>query len=424
MMRQPYSIAIAMRYLRARSKNTFISFISAVSMLGIALSVSVLIVVMAVVNGFESELEQRILSVVPDAMLYGLGAADTRAPLNDWQGLRDEALKNEDIVAAAPFVEGAGMAQAGDELLQVRVRGVDVELERRITSLSEQIVDGSFEGLADSWSIVIGRALADELGIGVGEQLRLRVPEFRRTLAGAFNTYRDFTVVGVFDVGMSEFDRGLVLINFNDATRLYRTRGLASGLSLTVDDIYSAGRILVDFGTPMTRVFNEGYVPETWDRRYRNIFESITLTKLILFVILSLVMAIAVFNIVSTLVMVVREKRGDIAILRSIGSSPREILNIFVAQGTTIGVIGVLAGLVLGLILVVSLGTVVGWIEAAFAVDLLSADIYPIGDLPVDARIGEIAQICVLALVMSVLATIYPALRAAWQPPAEALRNE
>jgi lipoprotein-releasing system permease protein len=413
-----------MRYLKARSTNAFISFISAVSMLGIALSVAVLIIVMAVVNGFESELERRILSVVPDGMLYGYGAANSRAPLSDWQGLRSEALKRPDVLAAAPFVEGAGMAQVGDELLQVRVRGVDVELEREITSLSERIVEGSFDGLADDWSIVIGSSLAESLAVGQGDEVRLRVPEFRFTLAGAVNTYRDFTVAGIFDVGMAEFDRGLVLINFDDATKLYRTRGLASGISLKVDNVYDADLILQDFGRPMTSVFNEGYLPESWSYRYQNIFQSITLTKQILFIALSLVMAIAVFNIVSTLVMVVREKRGDIAILRSIGAAPREILSVFVTQGSTIGLIGALGGLVLGLILVASLGPVVGWIEGAFAVDLLSEDVYPIGDLPVEVRAAEIAQICLLALVMSALATIYPALRAARQPPAEALRNE
>jgi len=215
-----------------------------------------------------------------------------------------------------------------------------------------------------------------------------------------------------------------VLIGFDRATRLYGTRGLASGISLKVDNIYNAEAILRDFGSQMVDQMNESYLPEPWMYRYENIFRSITLTKQILFIALSLVLAIAAFNIVSTLFMVVREKRGDIAILRTLGASPRSILGIFMAQGSTIGIVGAVAGLLLGLILVASLGTVVGWIESLFAIDLLSEDVYPIGDLPAEARPFEIAQICLLALLLSVLATIYPALRAARQAPAEALRNE
>jgi lipoprotein-releasing system permease protein len=223
---------------------------------------------------------------------------------------------------------------------------------------------------------------------------------------------------------MGEFDRGLVLVGFADAATLFRTRGQASGISLRGNDVYEAQSMVRSFANAASARFDMGLSYEDWSFRHANVFRSIALTKPMLFIMLSLVIAIAAFNIVSTLFMVVREKRGDIAILRSIGSAPQHILGIFVVQGTSIGLIGVAGGLALGLLLVACLGTIVGWVERAFAIDLLSADVYLIGELPTEARPGEIAAICALALALAVLATLYPAWRAARQPPAEALRNE
>jgi lipoprotein-releasing system permease protein len=423
MIRQPYPASIALRYLRARKQSTFISFISAVSMLGIALSVAVLIIVMAVINGFESELERRILSIVPDATLSGWEQGH-RATISDWQGLRALALARDDVLAAAPYVEGAGLAAAGEHLSQVAVRGIEPALEPGVSNLGEHMISGSLDELADGWTIVIGKGLADLLDVGLGGQVYLHVPEVNVSLAGARPTYRVFTVVGIFEVGLAEFDRGLVLIGLDQAMRLYRMHGRATGISLKVDDVYAAESIVWDFGNEVLGRFDSNYLPEDWSYRHSNIFRSIELTRPLLFIVLSLVMAIAAFNIVSTLFMVVREKRGDIAILRSIGSRPRSILGIFVVQGSSIGVMGVLAGLALGLLLVASLGTIVAGIESWFAIDLLDPDVYLIGELPTEARVGEIVRICGLAFSLAVLATLYPAYRAARQAPAEALRNE
>lgn len=423
MIRQPYSLAIALRYLRARSSSAFISFISAVSMFGIALSVGVLIIVMAVVNGFESELERRVLSVVPDGRLSG-HANGGAAPLGDWQALREVALARDDILAAAPFVEGAAIATAGEGLAQLIVRGVDPAMEAGVSNIAASLVDGSFTSLEDDWRIVIGRDLAELLAVGVGDEVRLHTTEVRRTLVGARNTFSVFSVGGIFDTGLAEFDRGLVYISFDNADALYRMRGRASGLSLRVTDRYEVRDIIWDYGSELLDRFGGEYQPDYWTRRHANVFRSIELTRPMLFIVLSLVMAIAAFNIVSTLFMVVREKRGDIAILRTLGSSPRNILNIFLLQGSSIGFIGMLGGLALGLALVLCLGTVVGWIESWFAIDLLAADVYLIGELPTEARAGEILQICALAFGLSVLATIWPAWRAARQAPADALRNE
>ena len=429
MIRQPYFVSIALRYLRARRQSAFISFISAVSMLGVALAVGVLIIVMAVVNGFESELERRILSVSPDAWVYGY-ANGSLANLEDWQALRSAALERDDIEAAVPFVEGQGLLRVGDTLKGVTVRGVDAASEARVSSLGERFVEGSLAGIGDAdsvhgrWTIALGRTLAEELGVGVGDEIRLHTPEIRVTMAGLWNTYKVMTVGAIFDVGMAEYDQKLVLIGFDEAAALFRTRGKASGISLRVDDIYEAKTIVSDFANAAADRFSSRFASEDWSGRFYNIFRSIELTKPMLFIMLSLVVAIAAFNIVSTLFMVVREKRGDIAILRSIGSAPRHILGIFITQGSSIGLIGIAGGLALGLALVASLQTIVGWIESAFGIDLLSADVYPIGDLPIEARPAEIAGICALAFGLAVLATLLPAWRASRLPPAEALRNE
>ena len=423
MMRQPYSVSIAMRYLRARAHTAFISFISAVSMLGIALAVAVLIVVMAVINGFETELERRILSVSPDARLFGYDGRG-EAPVDDWQALREAALARDDIEAAAPFVEGPGMVFVDDDVLGVTVRGVDPALDSGVSSIYEHIVSGDYRALAENDAIVIGSGLAEALGVAVGDEVIVVLPEARSRGGAVMGRLKAFDVAGIFDVGMQEFDRGLVLVSFDIAMKLYRTNGQASGISLRVDDVYQAKSIVADYGRSMLNRFGGSYIPEDWSFRHQNIFRSIELTKPMLFIMLSLVIVIAAFNIVSTLFMVVREKRGDIAILRSIGSTPRDILNVFIVQGSSIGFIGMLGGLLLGLALVASLGTVVGWVESWFAIDLLAADVYLIGDLPTEARFPEIARICLFAFGLAILATLYPAFRASRQLPAEALRHE
>lgn len=424
MIRQPYTAAIAMRYLRSGNRNAFISFISAVSMLGIALSVAVLIVVMSVINGFESELERRILSMVPNAMLYGYQDG-FEAPVEDWPLLRSRALERADVLAAAPFVDGNALLSANGNSNLVRVRGIDPALEQTVTSIDSTVTEGSLDALADGWNIALGRTLAEELGVAPGDSVTVHTPNVRVTLVGAVQDSSEFTVTAILDVGMEEFDRGLALLGFDKATRLYRMGGRASGISIKVDEVYAARRIVNEFGTALlAEGIGDNYIPEDWAYRHSNIFRSIELTRPVLFIVLSLVMAIAAFNIVSTLFMVVREKRGDIAILRSIGSAPRNILNIFFVQGSAIGLIGTLAGLVLGLALAASLGTIVGWVESLFAIDLLSAEVYMIGDLPTEPRMGEVVRICLMAFVLAVVAALYPAIRAARQAPAEILRHE
>ena len=415
-MRQPYQLSIAMRYLRARSRDSFISFISLVSMVGIGLAVAVLMVVLSVMNGFEHELQQRILAMVSHATLTGLDV-----PLDDWQAVREHALAEPGVVGAAPFVEGRGMVVSGEQFAGIGIRGILPELEGDVSELGNLMVAGELSALESrGYGIVIGRSLAELLGIGVGDKLVLLLAKARVTPAGMSPRARAFTVTGVFDAGMYEYDRGLGFIHMEDAARLFQTQGKATSLSLRVADIFAAGQTVNDIAIDL----GGGFYISDWSRQHTNVFRSIAITKSIMFVLLSMVIAVAAFNIVSTLVMVVREKRGDIAILRTFGASPGGIMSIFATQGTAIGLLGTLSGVALGLLTMRYLDAVVGFIESTFGMDLLAEDVYFIADLPTQARFGEIAQICVLALLLAVAATIYPALRAAREPPAEALRYE
>lgn len=415
-MRQPYELFTALRYLRARSKNGFISFISLVSMIGIGLAVAVLIVVLSVMNGFERELQQRILGVVSHASLIGY-----EAPLEDWRGLRERVLEHAAVTHAAPFVEGQGMLSHGENIAGVNVRGIEPVLEEQVSTIGAMLRAGRLDALSvGEYRIAIGVSLAEELGVEIGDSIILVIAQGRVTPVGLMPRYRSFEVAAIFEAGMYEYDRGLAYINLEDAERLFRTNGRATGIRLTVNDMINAGSIARTLAIEL----GGGFYIEDWTRQHSNFFRSIQLTKSIMFVILSMIIAVAVFNIVSTLVMVVREKRGDIAIFRTFGATSRSILTMFAAQGTLIGALGTGLGLVLGVAIATQLGAIVGFLEAALGVDLLAADVYFISDLPTDVRPGEVSRICLLALSLAVAATLYPAINASRQAPAEALRHE
>ena len=387
-------------------------------MLGIGIAVAVLIVVLSVFNGFEAELQSRVLGMASDATITGL-----EGTVEDWPSLREQALARGDIVGVAPFVEGQALAMVdgGERLAGVGVRGVDPVLERSVSDIESMLVAGRLDALApDDYGIVIGAALAETLGVGLDDKLLLVLAQGIVTPVGIQPRTRSFTVVGVFDAGMYEYDRGLAFIHLDVAARLFGTRGRASGLRLAVTDVFSAGTTAME----AARALGGGYYVSDWMRQHGNSFRSIQLTKAIFFVILSLVIAVAAFNIVSTLVMVVRDKRGDIAILRSIGATPRSVLAIFAAQGTLIGLVGIGFGVLLGLAVVAALEPAVQAIETFFDIDLISQEAYFISDLPTEARLVEVAQIALLTLGIAIAATLYPALSASRQPPAEALRYE
>jgi lipoprotein-releasing system permease protein len=419
-MRQPYELSIAARYLRTRSSVSFISFISAVSMVGIALAVAVLIVVLSVMNGFEHELQRRIIGMVSEASVAGVDG-----PLEDWVLMRERVLALGDVEAAAPYVEGQAMAVVGEELAGVTVRGIDPALEASVSTIGAVMTRGSVESLTDgSFSVVIGSQLAAALGIDVGDELKLVLAEARVTIVGLVPRNRDFTVTGVFDAGMYEYDRGLVFTSFDDAALLFRTGGRATGLRLAVTELYEARAVAENVARSLYNEFGENLYYPDWTQQHYTFFRSIQLQKQMMFVILSLVIAVAAFNIVSTLMMVVRDKRGDIAILRSFGAARGSIMTLFASQGTFIGVVGTALGVLLALLISWQLGNFVSVLQGWLGVDLLSAEVYYLNELPTQVRPLEVLQIGALALGLAVAATFYPALAAARQPPAEALRYE
>jgi lipoprotein-releasing system permease protein len=415
-MNRSWQWFVGARYLRARTHNRFVSFISSISILGVALGVAVLIVVLSVMNGFETELRTRILSMTSHASLEGFGGG-----VAAWQEIRGRVEGDPDVRAAAPYIQGEAMLLQGEEVSGAIVRGIVPMEERRVSGLADKLVSGALEDLAPgAWNIVLGSALARELQVEVGDRVVLAISQGTVTPAGLVPRLRRFTVSGIFTAGMYEFDRGLAFIHLEDAARLWRTEGRVTGLRLALDDMFLAPevarRVAVELGG--------GYYVSDWTRQHVNFFRSIQLSKQMMFTILLLVVAVAAFNIVSTLVMVVKDKQGDIAILRTLGASPRSIMVVFMVQGTLIGVAGTLAGLGLGALLALNIEQFVHGLEAVLGVTFLAPDVYFISDLPAELRAGDLLRICGTALALAVLSTLYPAWRAARSQPAEALRHE
>jgi lipoprotein-releasing system permease protein len=407
---------VGTRYLRARTHNRFVSFISAISILGVAVGVAVLIVVLSVMNGFESELRTRILSLAAHASLEGFGDG-----IADWQAVAAEVEAVPEVTASAPYVQGEGMLLQGEAVSGALVRGILPQQERRVSGLESLLVAGSLDALsAGSWNILLGSALARELGVGVGDQVVLAISQGMVTPAGVVPRLRRFTVGGVFEAGMYDFDRSLAFVHLDDAARLWRTGDRVTGLRLTLEDMFRAPELSREIAVAL----GGGFYVNDWTRQHVNFFRSIQLSKQMMFTILLLVVAVAAFNIVSTLVMVVKDKQGDIAILRTLGASPGGIMTVFIIQGTLIGIIGTLAGLGLGMLLALNVEQLVHALEALVGTTFLAPDVYFMSDLPAELRVGDLWRICGTAFVLTVLSTIYPAWRAARSQPAEALRHE
>lgn len=407
---------VGARYLRARTHNRFVSFISSISILGVALGVAVLIVVLSVMNGFETELRARILSMTAHASLESFGAG-----LADWQAVQERVEADGEVLAAAPYIQGEAMLLYGDEVSGAIVRGILPAQERRVSGLGDKLVAGSLEDLrSGGWNILLGSALARELGVTAGDQVVLAISQGTVTPAGLAPRLRRFTVSGVFEAGMYEFDRTLAFVHLEDAARLWRMGEQVTGLRLALHDLFHAPevsrRLAIELGG--------GFYVNDWTRQHVNFFRSIQLSKQMMFTILLLVVAVAAFNIVSTLVMVVKDKQGDIAILRTLGASPGGIMTVFMIQGSLIGIAGTLGGLALGALLALNIEQLVHVLEAILNTTFLAPDVYFISDLPAELRAGDLLRICGVALALAVLSTIYPAWRAARSQPAEALRHE
>ncbi|HES75922.1 MAG TPA: lipoprotein-releasing ABC transporter permease subunit [bacterium] len=415
-MFRPFEFFIGLRYTRSKRRNHFISFISMSSMLGIAVGVTALITVLSVMNGFEKELRDRILGMASHLTITGAGER-----LQDWQAVVKDVQGLPGVLAAAPFTQAEAMLSLPNGVSGAVVRGVEPELENQVTDIGQHMQAGQLTDLrAGEYGIVLGRELANSLGVGVGDPLMLITSNIAMTPVGALLREKRFTVVGVFEVGMYEFDRGTALIHMNDAQKLFRLESAVNGVRLKLADMFAAPSL----GREIAASLGAGYFVGDWTQRNANFFRAIKTERTVMFIILALIVAVAAFNIVSTLVMVVTDKQADIAILRTLGASQGSIMLIFMVQGTLIGLIGMVMGLAGGLGLALNVETLVPWLEHTFNVTFLPADVYYISELPSDVQASDVIRVALLSFGLSVLATIYPAWRASRTQPVEALRYE
>ncbi len=416
-MFQPYELFVGLRYTRAKRRNHFISFISMVSMAGIALGVTALITVLSVMNGFETELRERILGMASHVSVSGFSRS-----LYNWPDVIEagKAL-DEHIIAAAPYVEGEGMLKQGKRLSGTMIRGVIPDKEVTVSDVGEHFIEGSLNELqAGEFRLLLGSELARSLGVANGDKIDLMIPQVSVSPAGLLPRFRRFTVAGIFEVGMYEYDRGLVIIHMEDAAALYRMGEGVTGVRFKLDDVYLARQTTRYLSADLPA---EYYVTD-WTRQHANFFRAIRTEKIVMFIILSLIVAVAAFNIVSTLVMVVTDKQADIAIMRTLGASPLSVMTMFIVQGSLIGVIGTILGVIGGVLLAVNVENIVPLLESLVGQDLLSQDVYYINELKGQVNTPDVINIGLMSLFLSLISTLYPAWRASAVQPAEALRYE
>ncbi|MBK7014920.1 MAG: lipoprotein-releasing ABC transporter permease subunit [Sulfuritalea sp.] len=415
-----YELLIGLRYTRAQPRegagNRFISFIALISMLGLALGVAALIVVLSVMNGFQKELRERILGVVSHIQVSG-GSGE----LEDWGKTLQGVARHPRVRAAAPYVQAQGMLSFDGQVRGMMVRGILPEAEDKVADFARYMKAGKLDALRPGeFGMVLGSELARALRVRQGDKITLLAPQGMVTPAAILPRIKQFRVVGIFEAGMFEFDSGLALVHLDDAQKLYRMDGRVSGVRLKVDDLFAAPQI----GRELMRYLDGDIWISDWTRSHANFFRAVEIEKRMMFLILLLIVAVAAFNIVSTLVMAVQDKRADIAILRTLGASPRSIMGIFVVQGTLIGVVGLLAGIAGGVALALNIDVVVPALERALGLQFLAKDVYYISDLPSDLHWSDVWTIGGVSFVLTLLATLYPSWRASRTQPAEALRYE
>jgi lipoprotein-releasing system permease protein len=411
-----FELLIGWRHLRASRGRGFVSFIASISMGGVALGVAVLIATLSVMNGFEQELRERILSLMPHATISGFGEG-----LNDWEAVAERARTNVEILASAPYIEEQALLIAAGETAGVAVTGVLPAQERGVSELDEKISAGSFDSLEPgAYAIVLGSELAKKLKVQVGDRVVMATSQPVVTPAGVMARMRGFKVVATFASGMYEFDRNFAYIHLTDAAKLFRMGNTVTGLRLKVDDIFGAPQVVRELAMSL----GGGFYVNDWTRKNINFFRNIQLAKSLFFIILMMVVAVAAFNIVSTLVMVVKDKRSDIAILRTMGATPRSILAIFMTQGIGIGLIGTVLGILAGVLIAINLESMVHGLEALLNTEFLDAQVYNISDLPAQVSWPDVAKIAGAAFFLCLISTLYPSWRAARTQPAEALRHD
>jgi len=417
-MQIPYELALGWRYTRAgraTRRNGFISFISGVSMLGIALGVAALIIVLSVMNGFQKEVRDRMLSVVAHIEVFAPGGA----ALPDLPRTLAEVRANPDVVGAAPFVAAQALLARGDEMKGVMVRGIDPAQEGQVTEIADENRHAIDTLTPGSFNVVLGVDLARSLGVGVGDKVTLVAPSGQITPAGIVPRLKQMTVSGMFRSGHYEYDSALVLLHHEDAERLFRLEG-PTGVRVRLKDLHEAPRVT----QTLAHTLSGNLLIRDWTQQNRTWFAAVQVEKRMMFIILTLIVAMAAFNLVSTLVMTVQDKRADIAILRTLGASPASIMGVFVVQGAAVGMIGTLAGLLLGLLVAFNIDVIVPAIEHLLGVTFLPKDIYLISRMPSDPQEGDIVPIAIISLLMALAATLYPSWRASRVNPAEALRYE
>lgn len=415
-MFKPVELFIGLRYTRAKRRNHFISFISLSSMLGIALGVTALITVLSVMNGFEKEVRERILDMVSH-----LTVTDFDDGLRNWPKVLETTKTHQNVIAAAPYIEKQGMLINGTSVNGTLIRGVLPKHEPEVSNVSSKMKKGRFTDLkAGKFGVILGQDLARILGVHVGDKVTMVTPSANVTPAGVAPRLKRFTVIGIFYIGMYEYDSTMALIHLNDAQRLFRMKGKVTGVRAKLNDLFAA---------PLTKEELQDnslsqYWVRDWSSYHANWFRAVKIEKRMIFLLLLLIVAVAAFNIVSTLVMVVTDKQSDIAILRTLGSSPRSIMSIFMVQGAIIGIIGTIIGTVGGVSLSLNLDTVVPFIERLFGIQILDPAVYYISVLPSDLHWNDVWTICSISLILGLVATLYPAWRASKTQPAEALRYE
>ncbi|ROQ52792.1 lipoprotein-releasing system permease protein [Pseudomonas putida] len=414
-MFRPLSIFIGARYTRAKRRNHFISFISMTSMIGLSLGVLAMIVVLSVMNGFQREMSARILGMVPHAAVLGA------QPLDNWQAVADAALKNPEVLAAAPLTEMEGMLSYKGAMQPIQISGIDPAQEGKVSIVADHIVQGRLDDLKPGeFGVVVGEMTARRFGLRVGDKLTLIVPEVSTAPGGITPRMQRLNVVGVFKVG-AELDGSMGLIHMADAASMQRwAPNQVQGVRLKVKDLYAAPQV----SRAIVGELGEQYRADDWTHTQGSLFSAMKMEKTMIGLLLMMIIAVAAFNIIATLIMVVNDKGADIAILRTIGATPAQIMGTFMVQGSLIGVVGTLIGGVLGVIAALNVSQIVGWLERVSGQHIFTSDVYFISTLPSELQWGDVALICTAGLVMSFLATLYPAWRASQVEPAYALRYE
>ncbi|MDH5692100.1 MAG: lipoprotein-releasing ABC transporter permease subunit [Gammaproteobacteria bacterium] len=415
-MFKPLELFIGLRYTRAKRRHQFISFITLASLLGVALGVTALITVMSVMNGFEQELRKRTLDMTAHASIH-----EDNNKLGNWQAVADAAAKHPQVIGQAPYIQAEGMLSYNGEVQGTIVNGVRPDLEGNVSNIGKKMSFGRFEDLkAGEFGIVLGVDLARTLNVLLGDKITLIVPQAAVTPAGILPRLKRFTVVGVFDAGMYEYDSAFAYVHLDDASRLFRMHGEVTGLRLQLKDMLIARTV----SRELVQELPGRYFIRDWTQQHANFFRAVQIEKTVMFIILSLIIAVAAFNLVSMLVMVVMSKDADIAILRTLGATPGMIMRVFMVQGTVIGLFGILLGGIGGITLSLNVETIVPFLETIFGFDLFPSDVYYISDLPSELKWSDVAQVCGVAFGFCLVATLYPAWRGAKVQPAEALRYE